>query len=319
MAANNLTKPRLTLQQVIAEAHRYHPFQLVELLQRLTAPDTPVRIRPSDSLAFPAGDVEQAEQLADGSLNVRMRFDGLYGVDSPLPHYFLEDATVDTDYAERIRAFLDIFNLAFYQIRQAVWQIGRFYDSALGQPGLLSRIMCDMLPPNLVETPECLQYPGLYLQGHPGGKTLAAMLRQLLDCPALELTTDTCSWQPLSQPSCLGNVLTINGNLALGRRVAVRGQLLTLRMGKLNLPEAERVQPGGMLSGSLARALKTALPEDMVWMVEFFTKADSRSRRLGSKKMALGRSNTLTNQQDQWIRQRYVSSQYQYLIQQPTN
>lgn len=310
MASNTLT-----LKQVVAEGHRYHPFQLVELLQRLAGSRVPVRIRPSDSLAFPAGDVGQVEQLSDGSLSVRMRFDGFYGVDSPLPHYFLEDATVDTDYAERIRAFLDIFNLPFYQLRQAVWQIGRLYDSAPDQPGLLSRIMGDMLPPNLAETPECLQYPGLYLQGHPGGKTLAAMLRQLLDCPALELTADTCSWQPLSRPSCLGSAPIINGNLALGRRVAVRGQLLTIRMGKLNLPEAERVQPGGILSGSLARALKAALPEDTVWMVEFSTKADTDSRQLGKKKLVLGRSNTLTCRQDTWIKQRYVNSQYQYLMQ----
>lgn len=319
MEADTLTPSQLTLNRVVAEGHRYHPFQLVELLQRLAGSRVTVRILPSDSLAFPAGDVGRVEQLSDGSLSVLMRFDGFYGVDSPLPHYFLEDATVDTDYAERIRAFLDIFNLPFYQLRQAVWQIGRFYDSAPDQLGLLSQIMGDMLPPNLAETPECLQYPGLYLQGNPGGKTLAAMLRQILDCPALELITDTCSWQHLSQPSCLGSAPVINGDLALGRRVAVRGQLLTIRMGQLSPSEAARVQPGGMLSKSLASALKAALPEDMTWMVEFSTKADTESRQLGSKKLVLGRSNTLTNRQDTWVSQRYVSSQYQYLTHQSIN
>ncbi len=315
MEASTLSEGQITLQEVIAEGHRYHPFQLIELLQRLTVSKTPIRMRPSDSLAFPAGDVERVEQSVDGSLNVQVRFDGFYGVDSPLPHYFLEDTTVDTDSAERIRTFLDIFNLPFYQLHQEAWQASRFYDASSNKLGTLSRILNNLLPPNIAETRECLQYPGLYLHGRPSIKSLAAMLRQLLGCPTLKLDTDTCSWQPLSQPSRLGEPLVINGCLSLGRRVAVRGQLLTIRMGRLSLTKAKYIQPGGHLSLLLVRALKAALPDDMEWVVEFLTQSDAQARQLGRKKITLGRAGILTNQQDEWLNQRYVSSQYRYLIQ----
>lgn len=314
MEAGTLNPAQLTLQQVMAEGHRYHPFQLVELLQRLAAPNTAIRMRPSESLAFPAGDVSRVDRQPDGSLNVRMRFDGFYGVDSPLPHYFLEDAAVDTDFAERIRTFLDLFNLPFYQLRQAVWQTSRFYDPAPDQPGPLSRVIGDILPASLAETPECMQYPGLYLHGQPGIKSLAAMLRELLDCPQLQLVADGCNWQPLSQPSRLGDGSPLDGSLTLGRRVVVRGQLMTLQLGRLDARQAEQVQPGGSLSLTLVRALSAALPESIDWVLEFATQPDQKARQLGRKKLALGRAGAISGQPDEWISQRYVRSQYLYLI-----
>lgn len=314
MAAKALNPAALTLEQVVTEGHRYHPFQLVELLRRLAGDEAPVRIRPSDSLAFPAADVGRVKQRDDDSIDVQVRFDGFYGVDSPLPHYFLEDATVETDYAERIRAFLDLFNLPFYQLRQAVWQASRFYDSSANKLGPLSQVLSQLLPSDKAETDACLQYPGLYLQGQPGQKALAAMLRQLLQCQALELTTDACSWQPLTQPSRLGDRPAINDTLCLGRRVAVRGQLVTIRMGRLSKSEAARVQPGGALSRSLAQALSAALPDDLTWALEFSTQADAKAQQLGRKKLALGRAGALAKGPTNWVGQRYVCSQYRYLI-----
>ena len=305
---------QLTLEEVMAKAHRYHPHMLVELLQRLTSNKVPVHIRPSDSLAFPAADVADVRKTEQGNLDLQVRFDGFYGVDAPLPHYFLEDATVDSDAAERIRSFLDLFNHSFYQLHHQAWQHFRFYSRPQGGLDLLSRILQSILPGNLEASHEARCYPGVFIQGQPSKRSLAALLRNLLDAPQLQLEAQACRWQTLSQKSVLGQSLKLNHNLVLGSRLPVMGQRVLIQLGRISQEKAEQLYPGTDLSTSMARILNKALTEDSDWTLEFQVQPDPKRRQLGQKHLALGRSCTLTGATDTWIKQAYVSSQYSHIL-----
>ncbi len=71
-----------------------------------------VRLAPSISLAFPAGDIESVEKAAGEPprYQVTVTFLGLYGAHSPLPNFYSELILHRSDEDDPIRAFLNIFN-----------------------------------------------------------------------------------------------------------------------------------------------------------------------------------------------------------------
>jgi type VI secretion system protein ImpH len=84
-----------------------------------------VRLRPSVSLAFPAADLEQIEEIPkDERLRITTTFLGLYGVDSPLPTAYPERlARMYYDARGiRVRAFLDIFHHRILSMLYRAWK-----------------------------------------------------------------------------------------------------------------------------------------------------------------------------------------------------
>lgn len=73
-----------------------------------------VLFRSAPSLGFPAGDIAAIRPLdpADGApwaAEIEVNFLGLYGPSSPLPAFWTERITMDTDGAGNLRDFLDLF------------------------------------------------------------------------------------------------------------------------------------------------------------------------------------------------------------------
>lgn len=98
--------------------------------------DDPVRFRPHPGMGFPVSElkaVEYNEENPDAPPTVRTTFNGLYGVDSPLPTAWLDDIAQQREGHEAQEGFLDIFN---HRILTQFYRIWRKYSyPATFEPG----------------------------------------------------------------------------------------------------------------------------------------------------------------------------------------
>ncbi|MGE8398474.1 MAG: type VI secretion system baseplate subunit TssG, partial [Burkholderiales bacterium] len=94
--------------KLLADAHRYNYFQLLERLHGLHGDDLEprwpneatrlrVRLACDPRLTFPVSDVYKAERMPDEEQRYRVctTFMGLHGTDSPLPTYYLEQVAYE--------------------------------------------------------------------------------------------------------------------------------------------------------------------------------------------------------------------------------
>ncbi|MEM9383912.1 MAG: type VI secretion system baseplate subunit TssG [Pseudomonadota bacterium] len=133
MDAHDGSTLELLSERLAREPHRFGFFQALGLLERALAStsgvdlattaafDRYVRVRPSRSLAVPASDVVACKaELVDVDEPPRHTFTvtflGLYGVDSPLPDYYLDRIAQDEDEESARRRFLDVFHQRLYRL-----------------------------------------------------------------------------------------------------------------------------------------------------------------------------------------------------------
>lgn len=136
---------RDSVDRMLATAHRYSYFQLVELIYQLHDDDLEqrplpretrrrLRLEVSPSLAFPVADVLQAGRLQDDRYRIQASFLGLHGTDSPLPTYYLEQNAYDATHDIGLRpAFFNFFNHRLHSLFHQGWRKYRYYRRF--QPG----------------------------------------------------------------------------------------------------------------------------------------------------------------------------------------
>jgi len=106
------------------DASQYNLFQVMFLLEQNGFKDR-FRIIPAVELAFPASDMKRAYLDAKGNIIIETTYLGLYGVNAPLPFYFLEVASRADEKGEVFRSFLNIFNNRIYQLLFETWKRGK--------------------------------------------------------------------------------------------------------------------------------------------------------------------------------------------------
>ncbi|HDX8791472.1 TPA: type VI secretion system baseplate subunit TssG [Klebsiella michiganensis] len=129
------------------DIHRINFYRFCQLLEKsrpdapplgstLNPADDPVRFRPHPGMGFPVSElkaIEYDEDNPDAPPTVRTTFNGLYGVDSPLPTAWLDDIAQRREGHEAQEAFLDIFN---HRILTQFYRIWRKYSyPATFEPG----------------------------------------------------------------------------------------------------------------------------------------------------------------------------------------
>lgn len=85
-----------------------------------------VKLKSSEELIFPAADIKKILMKNKEEVHIHLNFMGLYGVDSPLPHYFHEYIMKD-DEDNKMKKFLDIFNQRIYQLLYLSWKKYRIH------------------------------------------------------------------------------------------------------------------------------------------------------------------------------------------------
>ena len=80
-----------------------------------------LQLKPCLFTSFPATDIYRG-MINEHNFILEFSLMGLYGVDSPLPNYFIQASARDDDSGACMRAFMDIFNQRFYYLLYQAWK-----------------------------------------------------------------------------------------------------------------------------------------------------------------------------------------------------
>ncbi|MEF7612869.1 type VI secretion system baseplate subunit TssG [Aquincola sp. MAHUQ-54] len=253
---------------------RYNFFQLMRLIEgRLQPPGqaglagrlslAPLRVLPEPALRFPAAEVSAYDPAgASPSQPARMRvtFGGLYGVQSPLPGYFLDDIARGAPGADALAGFLDIFNHRLNLLHYEAWKKYRYPQrfepggrdrlsrSLLGLAGLAldgAQAGTPLPPAHL------LAYLGPFSQRSRSAEGLRGVVAQRLGGTAVHIEQWVPRWIELAQPLPLrraggaAGAPCIGDDAVLGRRMPDRAGKVRIVVGPLAADGVAACLPGG--------------------------------------------------------------------------
>ncbi|WP_119393182.1 type VI secretion system baseplate subunit TssG [Salinibius halmophilus] len=294
MSKSQVARGHLT--QLTYNATHFHFHSMMEALIELIADgDLSVakqrlRLLPHDGLAFPASDVRsltaQQTEALDQLIEVwtlKLNFMGFYGVDAPLPHYFLETVTEQREPGQRVQKFLDIFNNHSYWLLHETWR----QRELVGSQG--EALYQEMLSAIAGGNPSVTDFAGQYLHANRSVDSLAGMVSNLLGGLNVTVDNNQVSYVAIDSDCGLGTGLALGDNALLGDQFLIRGRHVKITLDDVPQHIAEALAPGAELGEMLAQFVSSYLPFGVSFDVEIDMQMDPSSQfTLGQHGNTLG-------------------------------
>lgn len=291
---SNFWQQSPVLDDILDHGHRYHFHQLMRLLEQSVprdisdALDRRIRLRPDTSLAFPASDVRAVKRMPGQRFEVICRFMGLYGVDSPLPQYFLDDVTLGDEAGQRLQAFLDIFNHRLYQLFHEAWKKQNPFTQS-GAQGLYHRLVSGLTGQYWSQDRAAMAFAGGLLGTARSAASLEEVLQQALSMDELTIDDERVTWIGIEEGLCLNGQQALGQDTCLGDALPVMGKHVSVNIGPVEQEVAESLQPNADVGQQMAQLLSTFLPEGVDFDVSIqLTPRIRQEWRLGTEDSRLG-------------------------------
>ena len=305
------------LDDILANGHRYHFHQLLFLLEQLLPEDSVggfsqrVRIRPDTSLAFPASDVRGVSRLPGQRYEVVSRFMGLYGVDSPLPQYFIDDVTAQDDSGKQLQAFLDIFNQRLYSSLHEAWKKQNPFTQ-LDEQGLYYRLTSAMTGQYWDGKKDAMAFGGSFIGSGRNVESLEAILQEALSLDELEIDSDIISWVQVEDGLQLNGEQALGLDICLGDAIPVIGRKIDVKVGPVEHEVSQSLQPSADMGQKMAGILKEFLPDGVDFDVSIqLTPKYRQDWQLGSEQSLLGIHSLLGEANGRGLSFKLTSQQFQ--------
>ncbi|MDX1473115.1 MAG: type VI secretion system baseplate subunit TssG [Reinekea sp.] len=305
------------LDDILANGHRYHFHQLLFLLEQLLPEDSVggfsqrVRIRPDTSLAFPASDVRGVSRLPGQRYEVVSRFMGLYGVDSPLPQYFIDDVTAQDDSGKQLQAFLDIFNQRLYSLLHEAWKKQNPFTQ-LDEQGLYYRLTSAMTGQYWDGKKDAMAFGGSFIGSGRNVESLEAILQEALSLDELEIDSDIISWVQVEDGLQLNGQQALGLDTCLGDAIPVIGRKIDVKVGPVEHEVSQSLQPSADMGQKMAGILKEFLPDGVDFDVSIqLTPKYRQVWQLGSEQSLLGIHSLLGEANGRGLSFKLTSQQFQ--------
>ncbi len=275
----------------------YQGIALMEVCQGATAPGPggvqgAPRLRPAPEISFPAADIRRCRLDERGRIDFELNFMGLYGVDAPLPHFFLETVAEGDDPGQALRAFLDVFNQRLYQLLYLAWKKFQAYGPGKGN-SLYDRYLTALAG---IENPEIqresLAYAGLLGSRVKNSEGLCGLLGDFLQMP-VRIRQHVPSWVQLDDQPALGSEgadgLVLGENSLLGERVLDVSRKILITIGPVPMGEVRDLLPGGLRTAELGQLIRQYLDLTIDFDIDLqATQEPGPPARLGCQEVILG-------------------------------
>lgn len=288
---------------LLAEAHQYNFFQLLERLHGLHGDDLErlwqdeiarrrVRLASDPRLRFPVSDVVKAERMPGQVDRYRVctTFMGLHGSDSPLPTYYLEQLAYEHSQGIGVRpAFFDFFNHYLLSLLHRIWRKYRYYIRF--QPGAddqFSRYVFALTGINnqqlRSDTPlpwsRLLSFAGVIASRSRAPGTVAGIIAHCFDLPRVQIR----EFETRSVPIAARQIVSIgcaNGRLGstfiVGSRTCTRSSKFTLLISDLDQAQLRDLLPSGINFGRLRALIDFLLRDGLAYDLELRFKQNALS------------------------------------------
>lgn len=280
MSMSQVARGHLT--QLTHNATHFHFHSMMEALIELIADgDMSVakqrlRLLPHDGLAFPASDIRQLSVQQTEALDqlievwtLKLNFMGFYGVDAPLPHYFLETVTEQTEAGQRVQKFLDVFNNHSYWLLHETWR----KRELVGEQG--QALYQEMLSGIAGGNTNVTDYAGQFLHSNRSVDSLAGMVSNLLGGLEVDVDNNQVSYVSIDNDCGLGTGLALGDNALLGDQFLIRGRHVKISLADVPQHVAEALAPGAELGEMMAEFVSSYLPFGVSFDVQINMQMDS--------------------------------------------
>ncbi|MHB1400686.1 MAG: type VI secretion system baseplate subunit TssG [Trichloromonadaceae bacterium] len=251
-----------------------------------------LKLRPAPEISFPAADIRRCSFDEQGRLDFELNFLGLYGVDGPLPHFFLETVAGQDDLGKVLRAFLDVFNQRLYQLLYLGWKKSNDHGRQ-NQCSLYERYLGAVAGLTPAQTQgQSLAYAGLMGSRIKNAAGLVGLLKDFLQMPVSVRQHFPC-WVTLSHRPALGAAgeegLVLGENCSLGDRVLDVSRKILIRIGEVPISQAVALLPGREQALELGRLIRQYLNPTIEFDIELLvTSEPGPPIRLGCQEAILG-------------------------------
>jgi type VI secretion system protein ImpH len=281
MAADYRHELPALINEALKCASRFDFWQMLRLFENLGEINK-LRLIPSASLAFPAADINSCAMDQKQRLIVELNFMGLYGRDSPLPYYFFDFTQRDSDLAECLRAFLDIFNHRLYWLLYLVWKkyhpflFMKDYPEYQKYLNALAGLSFNHHEVNFIP----ISLLGAYAHN---GSSLSIAISNYLEGAKVIVKQFIGSWVELVSVPKLGDKELILGCSAfLGTRAISSAQTVILEIGPLLQKLALEIFPGRPRRKELYDLIKSYIAPSLSFVINVFIKTEQQvCQRLG--------------------------------------
>lgn len=292
------------IQDLLEHAPAYEFYQALQLVETDASGSRPslagvtgqMRLRPATELSFPAGDIRRCSLDEQGRLDFELNFSGLYGVDAPLPHYFLDMVAEGDDPGLVLRAFLDVFNQRLYQLHYLGWK--KFHcHGQQEQSSLYSRYLKALGGADTQPVSESFAYAGLIGSRVKNSQGLSGLLEDYLQMPVGLCQYAPC-WVRLEGLPALGGreELALGENVLLGDRVLDLSRKILIRIGPVSLTAARTLLPGQQGAKELGQLIRQYLDPTIQFDIDLEIRPESgTAAQLGASEVILGWTSWLGN------------------------
>lgn len=268
------------LEEITKSAPRFEFYQLLRVLN-LHFSDKAYFLQPNHQLGFPATDIASCSLASGRELHIKLNFMGLFGNDSPLPHYFISWLLGDNADAERARKFLLPFNHRIYQLLYAAWAKCKVpIQIEQGEENYLQYLRAISGNSVKLTSKQEFAYCGLLSMRVRNSSNLINILTNYLKT-AVRIETLLPEWLPLFDINGLGDGLYLGQNSSVGSRVLDVNNKIRIIIG---ICDYDLIQPF-LLDGSHARHLSNLmqlyLPPVLKCEVIIHIKAERKYLSLG--------------------------------------
>ena len=183
-----------------------------------------IRFSAAAELAFPETDIRSIYFDGNNYLHIQVNYLGLYGVDSPLPQYWLDKIAIEVESSSAIRAFLDIFHQRLYVLLYLSWK--KFQPTILieqRKPGYLNYLQFVSGQLLQVSDNEEYAFAGLLGQRVHNAESLTSMLMNYLNNIPVTINQFIPLWVNITNELCLSphnkSGMKLSDNAMLGQSV----------------------------------------------------------------------------------------------------
>lgn len=219
-----------------------------------------LRLLPAADLRFPAADVQNCQWTAGNKIELQLNFMGLYGVDSPLPHYFLMAALQEDETGARWRSFLNIFSQRIYTLLYLAWI--KYHPIAQEQAANKYRQYLMHISGRTLtqDDPEALAFCGLYGAKVHSASSLTWLLEQYLPSGTnVNLLQFQPRWVEMLGENRLGVGNSLGDNILLGEMMLDCSSKITIELSGMTLSTLFQWLPGAKQGRQLGQLINRYL------------------------------------------------------------
>lgn len=246
--------------------HLYQFQQAMRLLdQKPLQQVAPIKFSANNQVTFPGADIQAMQILDKGQVKLSLNFMGLYGVDSPLPHYLNQMAVRHSEPAQRLRAWLDTVHQTVYGLFYQAWKQRRIYVQLNNNRHFYYHHL-NMFAGGMLQSSDRQEFSQAAILGArvKTATGLASGLKTLLKGITVSIKQFQPSQIRVSQNACLGKSnMQLADNILLGNQVTTVQNRIAIDIGPVGWQQAKALWPNSALAQQLHQYIKRYLRKNM--------------------------------------------------------